>query len=227
MGSDILALVVRTSISFSVLLILARFLGNKQLSQLTFFNYITGITIGSISANIISKVSESHLDDFLGMIWWCVLAVVIEYISLKSGNARLIIDGQPTIIIKNGILKKKALQKCRINLDDISMMLREKDVFSILDVDYGILEPDGQLSVLKKQEKQQATKEELGISSPLSKYLPSEIIVDGKIIHHNLVEFNLDEQWLMQQLQEQQIRSSKDVLYAELQSDGTLYIQKE
>lgn len=224
---EIFNLLLRTTLIFFVLLVLARLLGKKQMSQLTFFNYVTGITIGSIAANIISVANKPFLDEFIGLIWWCFLTGLIGIISLKSGNARLLIDGQPTILIKKGVIDKKALQKCRINMDDISMLLREQNVFSILDVDYGILEPNGKLSILKKQQQQQATKGELNIPLPVSNYLPSEIIVDGRIIKHNLQEYNLDEQWLSQQLRQQNINSVKDVLYAEIQSDGSLYVQKD
>lgn len=224
--TEIINLLLRTTLVFVVLLVMARILGKKQLSQLTFINYVTGITIGSIAANIISIANKPFTDEFIGLIWWCLLTVLVGVINLKSGNARRLLDGQPTILVKKGFIDKKAMQKSHINMDDLSMLLREQSVFSILDVDYAILEPDGQLSVLKKQQQQQATKAELKIQTPEPKYFPSEIIVDGKIIKHNIKEYNFDEQWLSQQLQLQNISSEKDVLYAELQSDGSLYIQK-
>ena len=145
---------------------------------------------------------------------------------LKSGKLRRIIDGQPTIIIKQGKIIKMALKSTRINLDDLSMMLREEGVFAITDVDYAILEPDGKLSVLKKIGKEPPMKSDLNIPLPSSRYFPSEIISDGKIIKHNLKEFDLDETWLMKQLRKQNIKNISDVFYAELQENGTLYIQK-
>jgi uncharacterized membrane protein YcaP (DUF421 family) len=206
---------------------LARILGRKQLSQLTFFNYITGITIGSIAANMITESNKQYLDDFMGIIWWCVLTELTGFINLKSGKIRTIMDGQPTIIIKKGIILKKALKSTRINLDDLSMLLREEGIFSIKNIEYAIFEPDGKLSVLKKHEHEQPTKKDLNISTPSFGYLPSEIISDGKIIKKNLKEYNLSEAWVMEQLSYNNIKNAREVFYAELQEDGTLFIQKQ
>jgi uncharacterized membrane protein YcaP (DUF421 family) len=111
-------------------------------------------------------------------------------------------------------------------MDDLTMMLRNQDVFSVTEVEYAILEPDGRLSVLKKQPYQQITKAEMKIHVPAVNYIPSEIIVDGKVIKNNLKELNLNEEWLHNQLKQQNITSVKDVFYAEIQNDGTLFVDK-
>jgi len=216
----------RTTSIFLVLLILTRLLGKKQMSHLTFFNYITGITIGSIAANMVRETEEPFMDDFIGLVWWCILTALAGYMGLKSGKLRRIIDGQPTILIKKGEIMKNALKSSSVNMDDLSMLLRKQNAFSIADVEYAILEPNGSLSVMKKSQQQQVTKSDMKISTPISKYLPSEIIADGKIIYHNLKEFNLDEEWLSNQLKQQNISSIDDIFYAEIQSDGTLFLQK-
>lgn len=227
MRLDIFYLLTRISIIFIVLLVMARILGKKQLSHLTFFNYITGITIGSIAANMISESNGQFLADFIGIIWWCILTEITGYINLKSGKIRRIIDGQPTIIIKHGNILKKAIKSTRINLDDLSMLLREEGIFSINHVEYAILEPDGKLSVMKKQEKELPTKSDLNISTSASRYLPSEIISDGEIIKNNLKELGLSDAWIVEQLRQNNINNVKDVFYAELQENGTLFVQKQ
>lgn len=217
-------LIFRTTLTFFVILVLARILGKKQISQLTYFNYVTGITIGSIAANIISKSNEPFIDEFLGLIWWCALTGIISFAGLKSGKFRCFVDGEPTIVIKKGALVKKALKSAKLDMDEVSMLLREQGIFSVRDVEYAILETNGSLSVLKKPEKQQATKQD--VNAPITKpnNLPAEIIVDGKLIRQSLTEFNLDEGWLVQQLSLQNIHSYQDVLYCELQDDGSIYI---
>lgn len=226
MDIDFIQIIIKTTLTFLVLFLLTRLLGKKQLSHLTFFNYVTGITIGSIAANIISNIDKPMLSELFGMIWWYVLTAILGFLGLKIGSLRNIIDGQPTIVIKKGMIEKKALQKNSLNMDDLSMMLREQNVFSIKDIDYAILEPDGKLSVMQKPGKQQITKEDMQIKTQDYKYFPSEIIVDGKIIKKNLQEFGLDESWLQKQLKKQKIRSEKDILYAELQREGSLFIQQ-
>ncbi|GAA0076672.1 DUF421 domain-containing protein [Clostridium sp. CTA-5] len=211
----------KTTLIFMVLLFLTRILGKKQMSHLTFFNYVTGITIGSIAANMINDSNTNFFNDFLSLIWWCILTIFFGYIGLKSGTLRSILDGQPTILIK------KSLKSNQINMDDLSMLLRKEGIFSILEVDYAILEPNGNLSVLKKQPQQQITKKDMKISTSNINYIPSEIIVDGKIIKHNLLEINLTEEELKKQLRHYNINSVKDVFYAEIQTDGTFFIDKK
>jgi Predicted membrane protein len=226
-GLSIWEIILKTTLTFFVLFLLTRLLGKKQLSHLTFFNYVTGITIGSIAANIISNMDKPFLPDIVGMIWWYILTALLGYMGLKFNKIRSLIDGQPTIVIKKGLIEKKAMKKNSLNMDDLSMMLREQEVFSITEVDYAILEPDGKLSIMKKPLKQHIIKEDMKIPISEPKYLPSEIIVDGKTVERNLLELGLDESWLLQQLHGQNLTSVKDVLYAEIQEDGTLYIQKQ
>jgi len=219
-------MILRTTVTFIILLTLARLLGEKQLGHLTFFDYVTGITIGSIAAEIVVRRDTHFLNGMISLIWWSILAILISYISLKSSKARILMDGQPKIIIKEGKIMKDTLKSTRLNLDDLCMMLREKDVFSIQDVHYAILEPDGKISVLRKEFKQPITKGDLNIPTPIFTNLPSEIISDGKIVKKNLKELNLDETWLHQELQKKGIHSAEEVFYAEVQSDGSLFVDR-
>jgi len=215
----------RTAIGFVLLLVLTRLLGKKQLSQLTVFTYITGIALGNMAGEMILHKDVRVIDGVIGMALWCALAIVIEFVSLKSARARVLLDDEPTIVIKRGQIMEKALKRQRLNLDDLSMQLRMNQVFSILDVEYAVLEPNGALTVMKKQGREAVTKEDMRII-PGSVGMPSEIIADGKVVEKNLPELGLTMQWLDGELQRQGITDVKAILYAELQSDGSLYIQK-
>lgn len=221
---NFLEMIIRTSVTFAVLLLLARLLGKIQLSQLTFFNYITGITIGSIAAEMAGKHETSFTDGLISLIWWSFLTVLTSYIGLKSSKARVILDGEPTIVIKAGKILENSLKSLRLNIDDLSMMLREQGVFSTNDVEYAVLEPDGNLSILKKASLQSATKKDMLVPTEALKYVPSELISDGKILKKNLQELNITEEWLLQKLKAKGISSVEDVFYAEIQTDGALYI---
>lgn len=129
-------------------------------------------------------------------------------------------------MIKKGKIIRHSLASNRLNIDDLSMLLRKQNVFSITDVEYAILEPNGNLSVMKKQPQQQVTKADMKIPTSNISYIPSEIIVDGKIIYNNLKELNLTEDWLKKQLKQQNINSIQNVFYAEIQSDGNLFVAK-
>jgi len=154
-------IILKTTLTFITLLILTRMLGKKQLSELTFFNYITGVTIGSLAANTIVNTSSQYLNEMIKLIWWILLTIFVTLISLKSSRARVLLEGEPIMVIKNGKIVEEALKSTKINLDDLSMLLRSKDIFSITEVDYAILESNGELSILKKQENQKNSKPSL------------------------------------------------------------------
>ena len=216
---------IRTIISFIVLLTLTRLLGKKQLSQLTVFTYITGIVLGEMAGEIILDKDVPIIHGVYVMTLWCVLVIIVEYISMKSAAARVLLDDEPVIVIKKGQIIEQALKKQRLNLDDLTMQLRLNQAFSIMDVEYAILEPNGALTVMKKQGKESVTKEDMNIRlEPVG--MPSEIISDGKIVEKNLPELGYSRQELDSDLQKQGITDIKTVLYAELQQDRSLYIQK-
>lgn len=219
--------IIRTLLGFALLLILTRLLGKKQLSQLTIFTYITGIALGNMAGDMIIHKDVHIIDGVIGMALWCVLVFIIEFVSLKSAKARVLMDGEPTIVIKKGLIIEKALHKQRLNIDDLSMQLRLNQVFSIQDVEYAILEPNGELTVMKKTDKEPITKEDMKIPSrPVVYGLPTEIIVDGKVVEKNLTELGYTMLQLNVALKNQGIKDIKTVLYAELQQDGSLYIQQ-
>ncbi|PLR85775.1 DUF421 domain-containing protein [Bacillus sp. V33-4] len=218
---------MRTLLGFAVLLFLTRILGKKQLSQMTFFTYITGIALGNIAGDMVVHRDIKVIDGVTGLVVWALLTIIVEYISLKSSIARVILDGEPSIIIKKGKILEKAMASNKLNMDDLTMLLRVKNIFSTSEVDYAILEPNGQLSVLKKAEHEPVTRQDSKIMIKPRLYLPTELIVDGRIVKRNLTELNLTEEWLRNQLIASGIQSVQQVFFAELQSDGSIFIDKK
>lgn len=223
MGYDV---ILRTVLAFFILLILTRLLGKKQLSHLTFFNYITGITFGNIAATLACDKDIKSIEGLGSLILWTGLSILVEFISLKSGVIRKFLNGEPSILIKKGRLQPKLMAKMRMSLDDLLTMLRNNNVFSLKDVEYAIIETNGQLSVTKKQEQQAVTRQDMNIPGPQAIQIPAELIVEGKIIKRNLQEFNISHQQLYQELRKAGINSVSEVLYAELESDGKIFVDK-
>ncbi|HBV98385.1 MAG: membrane protein [Peptococcaceae bacterium BICA1-7] len=219
-------IIARTAVAFIILLILTRILGKKQMSQLTFFNYVTGITFGSIAAAFAVDRSIPAIDGVVSLVAWTALTALAGYIGLKSGRARLLIDGEPTIVIKKGKVLEEAMAAMRLNMDDLSMLLRKNNIFTFADVEYGIIEPNGQLSVLKKQELEYTTKKDINLQPQPHKFLPTEIISGGKLLERNLAELNLSREWLDYELNRANVTLDQ-VNYAEIKSDGTLYLDKK
>ncbi|QTD43558.1 DUF421 domain-containing protein [Sporosarcina sp. Te-1] len=223
---DFLEMTIRTLSSFIVLLLLARLMGKKQISQLTFFHYVTGITIGSIAADIAGESETPFVNGLYAMILWALLTYFLNFLAMKSKKARVLLDDTPTVIMHKGKLNEQAMKKSRLTLNDLNMMLREQGIFSIKDVEYAILETNGQLSVMKKTAQEPATKKDVKAPAPEPKYIPTEIISDGKLIKENMTELGLSEQWLFDQLKDQGIGKVNQVFYAEIQTDGSLHIDQ-
>ena len=217
-------MIVRTTVTFSVLLFLARILGKEQLSQLTFFNYITGITIGSIAGEIVAHDDTHYLNGITSLVWWSILTILVSYISIKSSRAKTLLDDKPMIIIKNGKILEQELKKSRLPIGDLNMLLRIQGVFSVKDVHFAVLETNGELSVFKKVAQQNATKQDVKAQIVVPKYMPTTIIADGKIIEENLPDQGLTEEWVIKQLKKHGVNSLQQVFYAEIESDGTIYM---
>jgi len=214
----------RVLASYLILLIMARFMGKNQLSQLTFFNYVTGITIGSMAASLAIEDDLNIFHGIYSLILWSALTVLMEYITLKSSKARKLIDGLPNILIKHGEIVDYELKKTKLNMDEINMLLRNQNIFNIQEVDFAILENDGTLTVLKKPEYQSPNKNDLHTTLTATKNLPTELIIKGKLNKKNLKDLNLNLDWLNSEIHKKGYKNIEDIYYAEIETDGQLYI---
>lgn len=222
-------LVLRIFLGFVVLFILTRIMGRKEISQMTFFNFVSAIAIGSLAANWITTKDFTLLNGIIAIGGWAVFTLLMGFIDVKSKKARKITTGDPIIVIKDGKIMEKSLRKCRLDMDSLNAMLRQENVFSMSDVDYAIFETNGMLSVMKKEGKQPLTKSDMNITPSMTKIYPiaTEVISDGKVLTTNLTKLNLTQNWLDQQLKQKGISSSIDVMYAEVQQDGSLFIDNK
>lgn len=218
-----IVVIVRSIISFGTLLLFTRILGKQQLSQLTFFDYILGITIGSVASSLTTDLDSRAWPQWIGLLMWALLVMSVQFITLKSRAASKYFDGEPTIIIMNGKIMEAAMKKLRYRTDDLVEQLRQKDIFDITQVEFAILEKDGQISVLKKSEYQTVTRKDMNIQ-PGPDSLATELIYDGVIIDVNLKQMNHDRKWLMNELAKMNIKSPSEVFFMSLKQDGTLYI---
>ncbi|MDQ0300093.1 uncharacterized membrane protein YcaP (DUF421 family) [Salibacterium salarium] len=224
----IVELIIRMILSYFVLLTVTRMMGRKELSQMTFFNFVSAIAIGSISATLVTDTSLSIRNGVIALAGWCLFTIILGIMDINSRNVRLAVEGEPRILIKNGLVMEDEMRKVRLDMDALNALLRQKEVFSITDVNYAIFETDGNLSVMKKEFKSPVTKTDMNIPPKTPMYpIETTIISDGKIVTSNLEELNLDQSWVEQQLQSAGIPSTSDVFYAELQKDGSLYIDKK
>jgi uncharacterized membrane protein YcaP (DUF421 family) len=219
-------LLIRISISFLVLFVLARLMGRKEIAQMTFFNFVSAIAIGSIAANTVLSPNVTIRNGVIALAGWAAFTLLMGYLDIKSRTARTILEGQPLIVIKDGKVMEDSLRKARLDIDALSALLRQKNVFSISDADYAVFETDGKLSVLKKEGKRPLTQNHAAQGNPVPKdaySIGTAVISDGQLVSQNLDGLNLSKEWLEDQLQQSGATLS-DVFYAEVQQNGTLYV---
>ncbi|SER57382.1 YetF domain-containing protein [Salipaludibacillus aurantiacus] len=225
---DTSELILRIAFSFLVLFVMTRITGRKEISQMTFFNFASAIAIGSISANLVVNANFSIQHGFIALLGWTILTLVMDLIDIKSKEGRKVVTGDPVIVIKEGKIVDKELKNQRLDLDALNSMLRQQRIFSLAEVDYAILEPNGKLSVLSRDYNLPLTKQDMNITGPQKVFpLPTEVISDGLVIKKNLEKLKLDIDWLKQQLDQAGIHSFSDVFYAQVQTDGSLFIDPQ
>jgi uncharacterized membrane protein YcaP (DUF421 family) len=214
---------VRGIIGFFTLLIFTRILGKQQVSQLTFFDYVVGITIGSTASSLTTDLTSRAWPHWLGLLTWTSLCFILQLITLKSKTAEKYLDGQPTIIISNGKILEKSMKKFRYTIGDLLSQLRDKGIFDLDEVAYAVLEKDGQLSILKKPECDFVTPKDLKLKTPPAS-IDYEVIYDGSIIEDNLSIINRNEKWLMNKLKKQGISNASEVFLATYNASSGLHI---
>ena len=219
---DYILVFFRSIMAAITLLILARALGKKQISQLSFFEYALGITIGSIAATMSTDLSNRALPEFVGLLTWVGLALILEFVAIKNRKLGKIIDGEPVMLVENGKLMEDRLGVVRYRFSDLIEQLREKNVFNLSDVEFAVLETDGSLSVLKKSQVQPITPQDLNISTSYEG-LEVELIEEGQIIKQNLKQINKDEKWLFTELKQRGIKLSQ-VVYGALDTNNRLFL---
>ncbi|MGE5380705.1 MAG: DUF421 domain-containing protein [Methylocystaceae bacterium] len=212
----------KTVITFVMLLAVTRFLGKEQLSQLTFYDYVVGITLGDIAGFAAVSHENKFLESMYILVLFALCAFAISLLTQISRKARKVIEGQPTMVIYNGKILEQNMHKARYNMDNLITQLRGKGYFRLTDVQFAILETNGELSVMPRPEKKPLTPGDLNLFAP-HQDLPVDLIMDGQIIKENLRRHNLSETWLFEYL-DRLGYSVQDIMYASIDSAGKIYL---
>lgn len=204
---------------------LTRQMGTKIISQMSSFDFIMGVSMGSIIANAIVDKKFQAITAITALITFSILTIITRYLSIKSFVIRKLINSQPVTLVEKGKIVDQNMKSIKFTINELMMKLREKDIFSLADVEYAIMETDGQLSVLPKANKKPVTPYDMKISTA-SSGLQRDIIVDGIIIEENLKSAGLNIEWLRCELKKQNIKENSEVFYAGIDSNKKLHISK-
>lgn len=219
-----LIVVARTLILYAIVVIVMRIMGKRQVGQLQPFELVVVILISELAS---VPMEDTGIPLFAGIVPILVLlmaSISLSYLTLKNEKARSIVCGTPTILVERGKILYPELEKLRYNLSDLLEQLRIKNTPNIADVEFAILETNGELSVIPKSQKRPMIPEDMQIAT---KYegLPLTLVMDGRVVEENLTKAKVDRQWLDQELQRYNIQNVHDVLLASLDSTGSLYVQ--
>jgi uncharacterized membrane protein YcaP (DUF421 family) len=217
---------VRALLLYTVVVITMRIMGKRQIGQLQPFELVIAVLIAELVGIPMSDTDIPLINGIVAVLTLLISQVALSYVTLKSNRARGIVCGTPSILIENGRVVEQELRRLRYNMNDLIEQLRLKNFANIADVEYAILETDGQLSVIPKSAKRPVITEDLHIPVEYEG-LPLTLIIDGQIIDKNLNKLDKDEGWLQEQLKLMGFSNHSQILFASIDSNGNLFVQKK
>jgi Predicted membrane protein len=216
----------RTIIIYVVVVVAMRFMGKRQIGEFEPSEFVIAIMISEVAAIPLGNVATPLLQGIIPVLTLIIAEICLSFICIKSGRARNIFIGKPSIIIEKGIINQNELKKVRFDLEDVIEELRCNGYCNISDIEYAILETSGQLSIIPKPAYAPATKQD--VKAPLNpSSVPFILAKDGCIIYSELSRSNHDVNWFHSQMKKFNISKVEDVFFASLDSAGTLTMQKK
>ena len=198
--------------SFGSLFLVAKLIGHKQISQLDFFDYITGITVGSIAAELATELEEPW-KPLTAMVIYGGITLLLSIISYKFPRTRKYLNGTPTILMDHGKLYRENLKKAKLDLSEFMVMCRQQGYFDLTNIQTAVFEYNGTLTILPVSSQRPATPNDMSLE-PEQELLFTELIMDGRILEDNLKRMGLDLTWLNKQLKQHHIHSPQEVFLA-------------
>ena len=197
--NEIITVIFRTILVLTILFAMFKIMGKKQVSQMNMFDYITGITIGSIVADISLDIEKNLTAGIICLLIYCIIDLLLSYLSLKSIKLRNFFNGKEVILIENGKINRENMAKNKITINILETEARVNGYFNLNDINNALLEPNGKISFEAKEKYKPATKKDLNLN-PKDNPLVYNIIIDGDIIEENLAYVNKDQKWLNHEL---------------------------
>lgn len=209
---ELIRIAILAFVSLIVLFLLAKMMGDRQMSELSMFDYINSITIGSIAAEMATSL-ENYKKPLVAMIVYGVISSFISYITCKSMILRRFFEGRALLLYQNGQIYEKNLLKAKVDIDEFLAMCRIAGYFDLSDVHTAILEPNGKVSIIPTAKNRPVTAEDLNLN-PIQCNIQPNVIIDGHILKDNLKATGKDEQWLNKQIKSYGVKDIKEIILA-------------
>ncbi len=222
-----LVLVIRTLILYGAVILSMRLMGKRQIGELQPSELVVAIMISDLASVPMQDIDIPLLSGIVPVFSLIVAEIAVSYLSLKSKTVRKIFSGSPSIVIYNGRIDERELERLRFHVNDLLEELRASNCCNIADIEAAVLETNGKLTVIPKTEARPVTVADLPLSEPKKEGLPCILISDGSLNLGELARSGHDRKWLSDELVLRGISSEKDVFLASLDSDGDLFIQRK
>ena len=221
--AELLDVTIRAMSSLITLFLITKLLGKKQVSQLSLFDYVIGISIGNFAAEMTINLESHEINGIWAVVLFGLFAYLVSYLTMKSIVLRRFFMGTPTIIIQDGKIIEKNLRKVRFDINDMLEEVREAGYFDLSQVEYAVMEANGNLSILPYPEYRPLTPKDMKIKVD-KEGLCSNVIIDSKIMHNNLNHINKDEKWLNHELKIKGYSDLSKILLATVDINNNLVV---
>ncbi len=218
-----LKVVLTTILSVVLLFAITRLIGYRQLSELSLFDYINGITIGSIAAELATCEQGETLQISIAMVIYGIFSILVAFLTDKSTKLRKLFVGNPTLLMKNGRLYYEGFRKSRLDVNEFLMKCRNNGYFDITQIDTAILEPNGRVSFLPVSQNRPVTPRDMKLSVTQDA-LVANVIIDGKVIDKSLDAIGKDRKWLKDKLKNRNYSDYQQILLASCDERGMLTV---
>jgi uncharacterized membrane protein YcaP (DUF421 family) len=237
---ELTSILLRTTFMYFFIFFIMRLMGKREIGKLSVFDLVISIMIAEIAVLVIESTEKSFIVAIAPIILLVIIQMVLAYITLKNRKLRLLFDGEPSVIIRDGMLNRKEMRKQRYNLDDLMTQLRENQIMNIDEVRIAVLESTGKLSVISKNNDSGADRAGNHSNSeerPISKVdhkasiryelLPLPLIIDGQVQDDNLEKLGKTRFWLKNELQNYEVEHYRNVFFCSIDHRGKLYVDKK
>lgn len=224
--SDFLNICFRTILILIILFFITKMMGKKQISELNFFDYIVGITIGSIAADISLDIEKNMIAGIAALFIYGFISYIISFVSIKSILARRFFIGVPTVLVEKGKIIESGLKKSKIDVNDLLMEARENGYFNLDEIDYALMEVNGNISFLPKEKEKPVTKKDMKIKCN-NEGLTVNAIIDSKYMANNMKAINKDKEWLDHELKVNGYDNYDNILLATIDNNYKVTIYEK
>lgn len=222
---EAIRIIPRSVLSLVILFLITKLMGKKQVSELSLFDYVIGISIGNYTAEMVMNFDYQYINGIIAILTFGIISYLVSILTMKSMLLRRFLIGVPTIIIDEGKISLESLKKAKLDINDFLEQCRSEGYFDVSEISSAILEVNGKISILPKQDYQVPTLKDLKIKTN-KEYLSVNVIIDGNLMENNLQNSNKNIEWLNKELEKQGYDGYDNILLATITNDVLSVFEK-